>query len=118
MFGYIKGPKKFEGTKKDIKISQGYNQITDQFFIYMTDKKTKITIRINMDEEFYQQFHNMGNFTFRQTKKDEVEFEDEFEDDDEVNPKSFGMGEFREPLGTGITLDTTDDEMKGFVSVP
>jgi hypothetical protein len=74
MFGYIKGPKKFEGTKKEMKISQGYNNITKDFFIYITDRKSKVTCRINMDEEFYQQFHNMGNFTFKQTKRDEGEF--------------------------------------------
>lgn len=74
MIRIIKTPKKFEGTNKEMKISQGYNQNTKLFFIYITDRKSKITCRINMDEEFYQGFHNMGSFTYRQTKKDEGEF--------------------------------------------
>ena len=77
MFRIIRTPKKFQGTKKEMKIAQGYNNKDNLFFIYITDRKSKITCRINMDEEFYQNFHNMGNFTFRQTKQDEGEFRDE-----------------------------------------
>lgn len=77
MIRIIRTPKKLEGTGKEMKISQGYNNITGLFFIYITDRKTKLTLRINMDEEFYQGFHNMGNFTYRQTKKDEGEFKQE-----------------------------------------
>ena len=57
-----------------MKLAQGYNNITNEFFIYITDKKTKITCRINMDEEHFQNFHDMGRFTFRQTIKKDVEF--------------------------------------------
>ena len=78
MFGIFKAPKKFEGTKKEMKIAQGYNQITKDFFIYITDKKSKVTCRINMSEEDYQNFHGMGNFTYKQTKKDEGEWEDDY----------------------------------------
>ena len=73
----IKTPKLYQGTKEDMKISQGYNIEKDMFFIYITDKKSKITCRINMDEEYYQLFHGMGNFTYKQTKKDEREFTDD-----------------------------------------
>jgi hypothetical protein len=73
----IKTPKLYQGTKEDMKISQGFNKQKDMFFIYITDKKSKITLRINMDEEFYQLFHGMGNFTYKQTKKDEGEFTDD-----------------------------------------
>ncbi len=76
MIRIIRTPKGFHGTKKDMKLAQGYNNITNEFFIYITDKKSKITLRINMDEEHFQNFHNMGNMTFRQTKKD-VEFEED-----------------------------------------
>ena len=78
MFKIIRTPKGFHGTSKEMKISQGYNQENKLFFIYITDRKSKITCRINMDEESYQNFHGMGNFTYKQTKKDEVELtEDE-----------------------------------------
>ena len=46
------------------------------FFIYITDKKSKITNRIYMDEDHYQLFHGMGNYTYKQTKKDEGEWTD------------------------------------------
>ena len=80
----IRTPKGFHGTKKEMKLAQGYNNITNQFFIYITDKKTKITCRINMDEEHFQNFHDMGRFTFRQTNsnKDEGKFVDECTDCD------------------------------------
>ena len=77
MFGIFRSPILFHGTKKEMKITQGYNQNTKLFFIYITDRKNKVTCRIDMDEEFYQAFHGMGNFTYRQTKKDEGEFEDD-----------------------------------------
>lgn len=77
MFGFFRGPKKFQGTNKEMKITQGYNNIDKLFFIYITDKKSKITCRINMTEEQYQNFHNMGNFTYKQTKQDEGEFTEE-----------------------------------------
>ncbi len=69
-------PKLYVGTKKEMKIAQGYNSKEELFFIYITDRKSKVTCRIHMDEEFYQNFHNMGRFTYKQTKKDEGEFED------------------------------------------
>ena len=77
MIKILKTPKLFQGTKEDMKISQGYNIEKNMFFIYITDKKSKRTCRINMDEEFYQNFHGMGNFTYKQTKKDEGEFTDD-----------------------------------------
>ena len=72
----IKTPKLYQGTKEDMKISQGFNKQKDMFFIYITDKKSKITNRIYMDEEHYQLFHGMGNYTYKQTKKDEGEWTD------------------------------------------
>ena len=81
MFGFNK-PKRLEGTKVQMKIAQGYNNITKDFFIFITDKKSKTTCRINMSEEDYQNFHSMGRFTYRQTKKDEGEFKDESEYED------------------------------------
>ena len=77
MFRLIRTPKKFQGTNKEMKITQGYNNKDKLFFIYITDKKSKITCRINMTEEHFQNFHNNGNFTYRQTKNDEGEFSDE-----------------------------------------
>ncbi len=77
VFNIHRGPKLFQGTKEDIKLTQGFNKEKDMFFIYMTDRKSKITIRIYMDEEFYQNFHGMGNYTYKQTKKDEGEFTDD-----------------------------------------
>ena len=76
MFGFFRGPILFSGTKDKMKISQGYNNISKKFFIYITDKKTKVTCRIDMDEEHYQNFHGMGNYTYKQTKQDEGEFEE------------------------------------------
>ncbi len=77
MIRIIRTPKKFQGTKKEMKLAQGYNNQDKTFFIYITDKKSKITCRINMDEEHYQNFHGMGNYTYKQTKKDEGVFEDD-----------------------------------------
>lgn len=74
MFG---GPKGYHGNKDEMKIAQGYNNQTKEFFIYITHKKSKTTCRINMTEEQFQNFHNMGRFTYTQTKKDEGEFTDE-----------------------------------------
>jgi hypothetical protein len=74
MFGYIKGPKKFDHDDKEMVLRQGWNEVQKKFWIQITDRKTGITLRKWMDEEFYQQFHNMGNFTFKQTKRDEGEF--------------------------------------------
>ena len=77
MIKILRTPKLFNGTKKEMKIAQGYNQKDKLFFIYITDKKSRITCRINMDEEHYQLFHGMGNYTYKQTKKDEGEWTDE-----------------------------------------
>jgi len=77
MFNIFRAPILFSGTKDDMKIAQGYNQNKNMFFIYITDKKSKVTCRIDMDEEFYQNFHGMGNYTYKQTKKDEGEFTDD-----------------------------------------
>ncbi len=76
MFGYIKGPKKIESAGKEMVLRQGFNNVENKFWIQLTDRKTGITLRKYLDEEYYQNFHNMGNFVFRQTKKDEGEFED------------------------------------------
>ncbi len=69
--------KLYNGTNKEMTIRQGYNQISKLFYILITDRKSKTTCRINMDEEFFHNFHNMGRFTYKQTKKDEGVFEDD-----------------------------------------
>ena len=82
MIRIIKTPKKIESADKDMVLRQGWNELEKKFWIQLTDRKTGITLRKWMDEEYYQNFHNMGNFTFRQTKKDEGEFEDECDCED------------------------------------
>lgn len=76
MFNLHRAPKKFEGTKEQMRLRQGFNAVNGLFFILVTDKKSGITCRINMDDEYFENFHDNGRFTYRQTKKDEGEFED------------------------------------------
>ena len=76
MFGK---PKKYESGEKHMVLRQGWNEIEKKFWIQITDREHGITLRKWMDEEYYQNFHNMGRFTYRQTKFEEGEFEDEDE---------------------------------------
>ena len=66
MYRIIRTPKKYQGTKEDMKLATGFNEIDKLYFIYVTDKKTGITCRINMDEEYYNNFFFMGKFTMKQ----------------------------------------------------
>ena len=58
MLGYFKGPKLFMGSIDEMKISTGFNTKRNEYFVFITDKKTKITCRVNLTEE---QFHNLWN---------------------------------------------------------
>jgi len=66
----LKHDSRIEGDGTVLKIKQGYNSVNDKYFISITDRKTLITLRINMTEEFFKNFHNMGHFTMRQTLHD------------------------------------------------
>ena len=69
-FHVLRHDSRIEGDGTVLKIKQGYNSVNDKYFISITDRKTLITLRINMDEEFFKNFHNMGHFTMRQTLRD------------------------------------------------
>jgi len=66
----LKHDSRIEGDGTVLKIKQGYNSVNDKYFISITDRNTLITLRINMSEEFFKNFHNMGHFTMRQTLHD------------------------------------------------
>ena len=74
-------PKKYESGEKHMVLRQGWNEIEKKFWIQITDREHGITLRKWMDEEYYQNFHNMGRFTYRQTK---FEHEGEFVDEDKI----------------------------------
>ena len=69
MFGYhlIKHDSKIEGDGTKLKIKSGYNNISKDYFISITDRKTLLTLRVNMTEDWYKGFYNMSSFTHKQT---------------------------------------------------
>lgn len=75
MFGYTKINKQVVSAGPDVVLRQGWNEKEKKFWIQLTDRKTGITIRKYLEEEYYQNFHNMGTFTYKQTKHDEGEFD-------------------------------------------
>ena len=83
MLGFTKNHQRIESADKHIVLRQGWNNIQKKFWIQITDRNTDITIRKYMDEEYFQNFHNMGMFTYRQTAKDEVDFNDNVDDKNE-----------------------------------
>jgi hypothetical protein len=62
---------KFQGTGADMKLTTGYNIKDNNYFIYITDRKTKITCRINMDAEYYKNFFAMGRYISKQHKPED-----------------------------------------------
>jgi len=63
----------YHGDNKRMKVSTGYNEIMKKFYISITDRETKITLRIDMEEEHYNNFFGIGKFTLRQTVKNDIE---------------------------------------------
>ena len=58
--------KLYNGDSTQMGIATGYNIQLKQYFIRITDKKTKITCRINMTEDEYHNLWNGANFTAKQ----------------------------------------------------
>ena len=79
-------PVKWEGSYPDFAIKQGYNNVQNKFWIQVTDRRKGITIRTYMDEEYYNNFHNMGNYVFKQHNHEDpdTEFQQRNENVDEV----------------------------------
>jgi len=63
MFGLSRKGKLYNGTTKEMKFSTGYNVQLKQYFIRITDRKSKVTCRVNLTEEEYHNFWNGANFT-------------------------------------------------------
>jgi len=64
MFG--KKGKLYNGTPEEMKFATGYNINLKKYFIFITDKKSKITCRINLTEEEYHNFWNGASFVAKQ----------------------------------------------------
>jgi hypothetical protein len=73
MIRIIRTPKLFHGAKDEMALRTGFNEIKRMYFITVTDRKTGISCRIDMDEEYYNNFFYMGKFTLRQVVKNDVE---------------------------------------------
>ena len=67
MWPFNNKPKRTESEGPEVVLRQGWNEVQKKFWIQITDRRDGRTIRKWMDEEYYQNFHNMGRFTFRQT---------------------------------------------------
>jgi len=58
--------KLYNGSTEEMKFATGYNINLKQYFIFITDKKTKITCRVNMSEQEYHNFWNGASFVAKQ----------------------------------------------------
>ena len=90
MWWFSHKPKRIESAGPEVVLRQGWNEVQKKFWIQITDRKSGITIRKWMDEEYYQNFHNMGRFTYRQTKYEEGEFKDENEEGIHITKEDIG----------------------------